>query len=80
MKKNIFTLLSICLAFSSFGQFSSAVLDFNNVSARATDGGTLFQDEAIGAAAYEIPRVRELVPFIIVLFGLLEMMHQAHFE
>ena len=56
MKKNIFTLLSICLAFSSFGQFSSAVLDFNNVSARVTDGGTLFQDEAIGAAAYEIPK------------------------
>ncbi len=40
----------------SFGQFSTSILDYNNVSAILTDGGVLFNNAAISNAGYEIPK------------------------
>lgn len=49
-------LFAVALIFSapSFGQYSNATLNFNNVSALLTDGGVLFQNAQVSTAAYEV--------------------------
>lgn len=56
MKKITTLVLSLFMTSTIFGQFSTTVLDFNNVSATATDGGTLFYNETTNTPGYEIPK------------------------
>ena len=53
--KTTTTLLFTLCSLLSFGQFSTSVLNFNNVSATVTDGGILFNNAGTSTAGYEVP-------------------------
>lgn len=54
--KKIFTFLAITISLNGISQFSTSVLDYNNVSALITDGGILFNNQATSTPGYEIPK------------------------
>ncbi|MFK7783988.1 MAG: hypothetical protein AB8B56_02670, partial [Crocinitomicaceae bacterium] len=52
-----YLLLFTCFStVSVFGQFSTSILDFNNVSTHLTDGGLLFNNAVSNNPGYEIPK------------------------
>lgn len=53
--KNYLLLFSI-LSFNAFSQSSVSFLDFNNVSAKLTNSGVLFQNNVQGLPSYEVPK------------------------
>jgi hypothetical protein len=53
--KNYLLLFTI-LSFNAFSQSSVSILDFNNVAAKLTNSGVLFQNNVQGLPSYEVPK------------------------
>lgn len=51
-----FLLFTFFSSIQAFGQFSTSILDQNNVSAEISDGGLLFQDSQNSNPGYEVPK------------------------
>lgn len=63
-----FLVFTILCSMNAFGQFSTSIIDYNNVSAAVTDGGLLFNNPSSNSPGYEIPKGSGIHAFYAAAF------------